>query len=89
MAGIPGIENMIDADHIVKGEGIAWMRRFLGEDSSAPVVHPEILSGFGFRILGMRVPDNTRDTAATIIPSVGCPDGVQLLHDVGILRRKR
>ncbi len=66
---------MIDADHIVKGEGIAWMRRFLGEDSCAPVVHPEILSGFGFRILGMSVPDNTRDTAATIIPSVGCPMG--------------
>jgi hypothetical protein len=75
VAGIPGIEGMIDADHIVKGEGVAWMRRFLGEDSSAPIVHPEILSGFGFRVLGLRVPDNTRDTAATIIPSVGCPMG--------------
>ncbi len=75
VAGIPGVEDMIDADHIVRGEGIAWMRRFLGEDSTAPVVHPEILSGFGFRILGMKVPDNTRDTAATIIPSVGCPMG--------------
>src|SRR5664279_1336017 len=32
VAGIPGIENMIDADHIVKGEGIAWMRQYLGED---------------------------------------------------------
>jgi hypothetical protein len=51
------------------------MRCFLGEDPYAPIVHPEILSGFGFRILGMRVPDNTRDTAATIIPSVGCPMG--------------
>ena len=75
VAGIPGIENMIDADHIVRGEGIAWMRQFLGEDPNAPIVHPEILSGFGFRVLGMRVPDNTRDTAATIIPSVGCPMG--------------
>ncbi len=28
-----------------------------------------------FAVLGMRVPDNTRDTAATIIPSVGCPLG--------------
>ena len=27
------------------------------------------------RVLGMRIPDNTRDTAATIIPSVGCPMG--------------
>jgi hypothetical protein len=75
VAGIPGVEKMLDADHIVRGEGIAWMRRYLGEDTCAPFVHPEILSGFGFRILGMSVPDNTRDTAATIIPSVGCPMG--------------
>jgi len=75
VAGIHGVEHMLDADHIVRGEGIAWMRRFLGEDAATPVVHPEILSGFGFRILGMKVPDNTRDTAATIIPSVGCPMG--------------
>jgi radical SAM superfamily enzyme YgiQ (UPF0313 family) len=75
VAGIPGIEEMIDADHVVRGEGVGWMRRYLGEDANAPIVHPEILSGFGFRILGMRVPDNTRDTAATIIPSVGCPMG--------------
>jgi radical SAM superfamily enzyme YgiQ (UPF0313 family) len=75
VAGIPGLEGMIDADHIVKGEGIAWMRHYLGEDPCAPVIHPEILSGFGFRVLGVRVPDGTRDTAATIIPSVGCPMG--------------
>ena len=75
VAAIPGIESMIDADYIVRGEGIAWMRRYLGEDPTAPIEHPQILSGFGFRVLGMRVPDSTRDTAATIIPSVGCPLG--------------
>src|ERR1039458_7117976 len=53
----------------------SWMRRYLGEDAEAAIVHPEIVSGFGFRILGMRVPDNKCDTAATIIPSVGCPLG--------------
>jgi radical SAM superfamily enzyme YgiQ (UPF0313 family) len=75
VAAIPGIDKLIDADCIVRGEGIGWMRRYLGEDPSAPMVHPEILSGFGMRVLGMRVPDKTRDTAATIIPSVGCPLG--------------
>ena len=75
VAAIPGIDKLIDADYVVRGEGIAWMRRYLGEDPSAPIVHPEILSGFGMRVLGMRIPDNTRDTAATIIPSVGCPLG--------------
>ncbi len=75
VAAIPGVDSLIDADFVVRGEGISWMRRYLGEDAGAAIEHPEILSGFGFRILGMRVPDNTRDTAATIIPSVGCPLG--------------
>jgi radical SAM superfamily enzyme YgiQ (UPF0313 family) len=75
VAAIPELDKLIDADYIVRGEGISWMRRYLGEDPEAPISHPEILSGFGFRILGMRVPDSTRDTAATIIPSVGCPLG--------------
>jgi radical SAM superfamily enzyme YgiQ (UPF0313 family) len=75
VAAIPELDTLIDADHIVRGEGISWMRRYLGEDTEAPIAHPEIVSGFGFRILGMSVPDSKCDTAATIIPSVGCPLG--------------
>ena len=47
---------MIDADHIVRGDGIAWMRRYLGEDETAPIRHPEIISGFGARTLGVTLP---------------------------------
>jgi len=75
VAAIPEIESMIDADHIVKGDGIAWMRRFLGEDETSPIRHPEIVSGFGARTLGVRLPQAEGSTAATIIPSVGCPMG--------------
>lgn len=75
VAAIPGVENMIDADHIVKGEGIAWMRRFLGEDEHAPIQHPPIVSGLKTRIMGVRLPERKGGTAATIIPSVGCPMG--------------
>ncbi len=75
VAAIPGLEKMIDADYIVRGEGISWMRRFLGEDAGAPIVHPEIVSGFGTRTLGMKLPQAEGGTAATIIPSVGCPMG--------------
>jgi hypothetical protein len=75
VAAIPGIEDMIDADHIVRGDGISWMRRFLGEDDSAPIRHPQIVSGFGGRVMGMSLPGNKANTAATIIPSVGCPMG--------------
>jgi hypothetical protein len=75
VAAIPGIEKMIDADHIVKGDGISWMRRYLGEDESAPIRHPEIVSGFDVRTLGLKLPQPKGGTAATIIPSVGCPMG--------------
>jgi len=75
VAAIPGIETMIDADHIVRGEGIRWMREYLGESPEAPINHPEIVSGMRTRILGVRIPDRKGATAATIIPSVGCPMG--------------
>jgi radical SAM superfamily enzyme YgiQ (UPF0313 family) len=75
VGAIPGLEAMIDADHIVRGEGISWMRRYLGEDEHAPIRHPAIVSGLQTRIMGVRLPQRKGGTAATIIPSVGCPMG--------------
>jgi len=75
VAAIPEIERMIDADHIVRGDGISWMRRYLGEDENAPIRHPRIVSGFGHRVLGWTLPRRKGATAATLIPSVGCPLG--------------
>jgi radical SAM superfamily enzyme YgiQ (UPF0313 family) len=75
VASIPGLDAMIDADHIVRGEGIVWMRRYQGEDEHAPIRHPAIVSGLQTRIMGVRLPQVKGGTAATIIPSVGCPMG--------------
>ena len=75
VAAIPGLEFMIDADHIVRGDGISWMRSYLGEDQAAPIKHPDIVSGFGHRVMGMTVPQKAGSVAATVIPSVGCPMG--------------
>jgi len=75
VTAIPGIEKLVDADHFVRGEGIAWMRRYLGDDENAPVRHPEIVSGLKTRSLGMTLPERRGSTAATVIPSVGCPMG--------------
>ena len=75
VTAIPGVEKMIDADFIVRGEGVSWMRRYLGEDASAPIQHPPIVSGMNTRIMGIRLPERKGATAATIIPSVGCPMG--------------
>jgi hypothetical protein len=66
---------MIDADHIVRGEGIAWMREYFGENPTSPIRHPEIVSGLQTRIMGVRLPSRKGATAATVIPSVVCPMG--------------
>ncbi len=75
VTSIGNIERMIDADHVVRGEGVAWMRRFLGEDQSAAVRHPAIASSFGFRTLGLPTTGEGGGRSATIISSVGCPMG--------------
>ncbi len=75
VTAIPAIESLTDAHHYVRGEGISWMRRYLGEDENAPIKHPEIVSGLQTRSMGVRLPERRGATAATIIPSVGCPMG--------------
>ena len=75
VAAIPGLEKIIDADHIVRGDGIWWMRRYLGQTECEPIRHPNIVSGYGLRTMGMRIVEGRGQAAATIIPSVGCPMG--------------
>ncbi|MFQ5501902.1 MAG: B12-binding domain-containing radical SAM protein, partial [Phycisphaerae bacterium] len=75
VANMPNLNERIDADHIVNGEGVRWMRRFLGEDENRPINHPRIQSGFGTRIMGVNQSEKPGEVAATLIPSVGCPLG--------------
>ncbi len=75
IANAPDLSERVDADHIVKGEGVRWFRSFLGEDLDQPIRHPEINSGMGVRSLGVRKKPKSGDVAATLIPSVGCPMG--------------
>ena len=75
VTSIPGVETMLDADHIVRGEGISWLRRFLGERPDRPIRHPVIPSSFGARVMGVPLVESRRGASATIVPSVGCPMG--------------
>jgi len=75
VANLPDLDQRIDADYCVKGEGVRWFRRFLGEDENRPIRHPMIYSGIGTRSVGIAVKDRPGDVAATLIPSVGCPMG--------------
>jgi len=75
VANLPQLADRIDADHIVRGEGVSWMRRYLGQDPGAPIKHPHLVSGLGARAMGVSLSEKTGDVAATLIPSVGCPMG--------------
>ena len=75
ISNMEGIDTIIDSDHVVRGDGILWFRQFLGQDLHKPVRHPAVASAFGTRILGKTLSDKPGDTAAIVVPSVGCPMG--------------
>ncbi len=71
------LSQCIDADHIVKGEGVRWFRKFLGEDETSPIRHLVTYSAHGARVLGIPLHREHKNgnTAAILVPSVGCPIG--------------
>ena len=58
-AAIEDVELDIDCDHVVKGEGVRWLRSFLGQDPGAPLVHPVLPSTERQSIFGVPVPGPT------------------------------
>jgi hypothetical protein len=88
VAATPGLEHMIDADHIVRGEGISWMRQYLGEDPNAPIQTSRDCfrasdAHHGTAHAGEKRPDGGDDYSIS-----GLPHGLQLLHHVGVLWRQ-
>jgi hypothetical protein len=75
IANLAGLDETISADYIVKGDGVEWFRKFLGQDIEKPVRHPLVTSATSTRILGHTLGQKKGDTAAIVIPSVGCPMG--------------
>ncbi|MDI9570170.1 MAG: cobalamin-dependent protein [Pseudomonadota bacterium] len=75
IAALEDLHRRIDADYVVRGDGIRWFRRFLGQDEEAPINHPLVLSAFDARMMGIDLPNGRGHTAAILIPSVGCPVG--------------
>ncbi|MBN2526173.1 MAG: cobalamin-dependent protein [Deltaproteobacteria bacterium] len=68
-AAIEGVEEIIECDHVVKGEGIYWMRKYIGQSLLDPIVHPALPSTEMQRIFGVPVPG---PTASLLVPGVGC-----------------
>jgi radical SAM superfamily enzyme YgiQ (UPF0313 family) len=70
-AAIEGVEQLIPCDHVVKGEGIRWLRQHLGEDPDRPIIHPSILSSDHKRVFGIPF----QGKGALLVPGVGCVNG--------------
>lgn len=70
-AAIEGIEKLIDCDHVVRGEGIGWLRRYVGDNPNAPIHHPALVSAEHKRIFGVPTPG----VAGLLVPGVGCVNG--------------
>ena len=71
-AAIEGVERLIHCDHVVKGEGIRWMREHLGQDPGAPIRHPALPSTERAAIFGVPLLDTP---ASLLVPGVGCVNG--------------
>ena len=71
-AAIEDVEKLIDCDYVAGGEGIRWMREFLGQDTEAPIVHPVLPCSEYESIYGVPVPG---PTPSVLVPGLGCVNG--------------
>jgi radical SAM superfamily enzyme YgiQ (UPF0313 family) len=69
------VDEILNTDYVVRGDGIEWFRRYLNQDMSKALKHPAVSSATKTRILGHTLSNNSGDTAAIVVPSVGCPMG--------------
>jgi hypothetical protein len=75
IANLSVLPKYADLDYVVRGDGVRWMRKFLGEDEHQPIRHPVVHGNIGSQIMGVRLHNHPGDHCATLIPSVGCPMG--------------
>ncbi len=70
-ASIEGIEELIDCDHVVRGEGIRWLRQYVGDNPCAPIHHPTLVSADHKHLFGVPTPGQ----CGLLVPGVGCVNG--------------
>ena len=65
---VPALETIVPHDGVCDGEGVEWLRRYFGEDPSAPIVHPAIFGPAYEYIYGARTPTK----GSILLTGVGC-----------------
>ncbi len=71
-AAIEGVEKLIPCDHVVRGDGIRWLRRFLGQDPDAPFIHPILPCSEREHVFGIPIPGAA---PSILVPGLGCVNG--------------
>ena len=67
-AAIPNLREILDYDEVCRGEGVAWLRRYFGDDVKKPIKHPVIYSAVRKFVYGAPI----LEMAGIILPGVGC-----------------
>lgn len=67
-AGTPNLAELVDYDEVCYGEGVAWMRKYFGDDPDGPIIHPVGNSAVKTRIYGAPIIRQ----AGIIVTGVGC-----------------
>lgn len=69
--GLPDLQTVVPHDDVCTGEGVRWLRKYFGEDTEAPLVHPaldclayEYVYGFASKPRG-----------SVLMPGLGCENG--------------
>jgi hypothetical protein len=65
---VPELRDLVEFDEICCGEGISWLRRYFGEETNRPIIHPVVPSAINSYIYGAPI----LGKAGIIIPGVGC-----------------
>lgn len=73
VTSLPRLTDLIDADHFVHGEGVRWLRRFLGERADRPLRHPPMEFAFGVRTMGTALAAPVGNVVVSVGCAMGCP----------------
>jgi len=68
---IPDLAEIVPHDAACAGEGVAWLRRYFGEDENAPLRHPALVGPALEYLYGKRL----RPSGGILMPGLGCENG--------------
>jgi hypothetical protein len=83
-AMIPDIEKLVSCDHVARGEGVAWMRSYFGEEISKPIRHPVIPTRGTRTLLGIQKSTNS----GFLLTGNGCPLGCKFCSTSHLFDKK-